>query len=62
MPTPATAPPPLSPASASGQAITLSRAAQHSAKMPVSHAPGSVATRCMATGRSTVQLAADPGL
>ncbi len=63
--------PPLSPSSASGEAITLSRAAQHSAKcdtdrapgrpMPVSHAPGSVATRCMATGRSTVQLAAEPG-
>ncbi|GAB3008357.1 SpoIIE family protein phosphatase [Streptomyces pseudoechinosporeus] len=63
--------PPLSPASASGEAIALSRAAQHSAKcdtdrapghpMPVSHAPGSVAARCMATGRSTVQLAAEPG-
>ena len=63
--------PPLSPASAPGQAITLSRAAQHGAKcdadrtpghpMPVRHAPGSVAARCMATGRSTVQLAAEPG-
>ncbi|MEV3913251.1 MULTISPECIES: SpoIIE family protein phosphatase [Streptomyces] len=61
--------PPLSPAS--GKAITLSRAAQHSAKedtdrapghpVPVSHAPGSVAARCMATGRSTVQLATEPG-
>ncbi|WP_369240290.1 SpoIIE family protein phosphatase [Streptomyces sp. R21] len=63
--------PPLSPASVSGEAIALSRAAQHSAKhdidrdpgppVPVSHAPGSVAARCMATGRSTVQLAAEPG-
>ncbi|MFD3504559.1 SpoIIE family protein phosphatase [Streptomyces sp. NPDC058678] len=63
--------PPRSPASASGGAITLSRAAQHGAQyatdrafghpMPVSHAPGSVAMRCMATGRSTVQLAAEPG-
>ncbi|MFI8836402.1 SpoIIE family protein phosphatase [Streptomyces afghaniensis] len=63
--------PPLSPAPASGEAITLSRAAEHGAKhdtdrapghpMPVSHAPGSVATRCIATGRSTVQLAAEPG-
>ncbi|MDH6437673.1 PAS domain S-box-containing protein [Streptomyces sp. SAI-144] len=67
--------PPLSPASASasasGEAVALSRAARHSAKddtdrapgspMPVSHAPGSVAARCMTTGRSTVQLAAEPG-
>jgi PAS domain-containing protein/anti-sigma regulatory factor (Ser/Thr protein kinase) len=63
--------PPLSPASASGEALTLSRAAQHSAQfdtdrapgrpVPVSHAPDSVAVRCMATGRSTVQLAAEPG-
>jgi PAS domain S-box-containing protein len=67
--------PPLSPASASasasGEAVTLSRAARHSAKddtdrapgppMPVGHAPGSVAARCMSTGRSTVQLAAEPG-
>ncbi|MDQ1014207.1 SpoIIE family protein phosphatase [Streptomyces afghaniensis] len=63
--------PPLSPASASEEAVALSRAAQHSAKcdtgrapgppVPVSHAPGSVAVRCMATGRSTVQLAAEPG-
>ena len=63
--------PPHSPASDSGEAITLSRAAQHSAKgdtdrspgppVPVSHAPGSVAGRCMATGRSTVQLAVEPG-
>ncbi|MDX3697675.1 SpoIIE family protein phosphatase [Streptomyces europaeiscabiei] len=63
--------PPLSPAAASGEAITLSRAARHSVEcdpdrapehpMPVSHAPGSVAARCMATGRSTAQLAAEPG-
>jgi PAS domain-containing protein/anti-sigma regulatory factor (Ser/Thr protein kinase) len=61
--------PPLSPAS--GEAIALSRAARHSAKcdtdrapghpVPVSHAPESVAARCMVTGRSTVQLAAEPG-
>jgi PAS domain-containing protein len=54
-----------------GETVTLSRAARHSAKedtdrapglpMPVSHPPGSVAARCMATGRSTVELAADPG-
>ncbi|MGX1563194.1 SpoIIE family protein phosphatase [Streptomyces sp. NPDC055506] len=54
-----------------GETIVLSRAAQHSAKgdtdrapgpsPQVSHAPGSVAARCMATGRSTVQLAAEPG-
>ncbi|WP_189956721.1 SpoIIE family protein phosphatase [Streptomyces alanosinicus] len=54
-----------------GKTIVLSRAARHSAKedtvrargptTPVSHAPGSVAARCMATGRSTVQLAAEPG-
>ncbi len=63
-------PPPAS-AFTSGDTITLSRAAQHSARedtdrppgttAPVSHAPGSVAARCMATGRSTVQLAAEPG-
>ncbi|MCX5254286.1 SpoIIE family protein phosphatase [Streptomyces canus] len=63
--------PPLSPTSTSGEAVALSRAARHSAKddtdrapgspMPVSHAPGSVAARCMTTGRSTVQLAAEPG-
>ncbi|MEV6953665.1 SpoIIE family protein phosphatase [Streptomyces sp. NPDC051183] len=54
-----------------GETIVLSRAAQHSAKgdtdlapgptTPVSHPPDSVAARCMATGRSTVELAADPG-
>ncbi|MFD5255526.1 SpoIIE family protein phosphatase [Streptomyces bobili] len=63
--------PPLPPASASGEAITLIRAAQHGAKqdtdptpgrpMPLAHAPGSVAARCMAVGTSTVQLAAEPG-
>ncbi|MFF6780761.1 SpoIIE family protein phosphatase [Streptomyces sp. NPDC012510] len=54
-----------------GETIRLSRAAQHSTKedadrapgptTPVTHAPGSVAGRCMATGRSTVELAAAPG-
>ncbi|MDQ0753245.1 PAS domain-containing protein/anti-sigma regulatory factor (Ser/Thr protein kinase) [Streptomyces africanus] len=65
--------PPLSPASGSGsgEAIALSRAATHRAKddtdrapgppVPVSHAPASVAVRCMATGRSTVELATEPG-
>ncbi|MFJ4979266.1 SpoIIE family protein phosphatase [Streptomyces coeruleorubidus] len=63
--------PPSASAFIPGETITLSRAAQHSVKeetdgdpgptMPVSHPPGSVAARCMATGRSTVELAADPG-
>ncbi|MFD5324876.1 SpoIIE family protein phosphatase [Streptomyces sp. NPDC127092] len=63
--------PPSATASAPGETIALSRAARHSAKedtdrapgptTPVSHAPGSVAARCMATGRSTVELASDPG-
>ncbi|MFE4306375.1 SpoIIE family protein phosphatase [Streptomyces sp. NPDC056891] len=54
-----------------GETIVLSRAAQHRAKedtdrapgptTPVSHPPGSVAARCMATGSSTVELAAEPG-
>ncbi|KJK35271.1 PAS/PAC sensor protein [Streptomyces variegatus] len=54
-----------------GETIEVSRAAEHSARedtdrapgrtMPVSHAPGSVAARCMATGRSTVELVAAPG-
>ncbi|MFF5973101.1 SpoIIE family protein phosphatase [Streptomyces sp. NPDC012769] len=58
-------------ASAPGETVVLSRAARHSAEedadrapgpaTPVSHAPGSVAARCMATGRSTVELAARPG-
>jgi hypothetical protein len=53
------------------ETIELSRAAEHSARedtgpapgrtMPVSHAPGSVAARCMAIGRSTVELVAAPG-
>ena len=61
--------PPPSPAS--GEAIALRRAARHSATYdtdgapghpaPVGHAPDSVAARCMATGRSLVQLAAEPG-
>lgn len=63
--------PPSAPASAPGETIVLSRAAQRSTKdgsdrvsghtMPVSHPPGSVAARCLATGRSTVELAAEPG-
>ncbi len=63
--------PPSASAFVPGETMTLSRAAQHSAKedtdgtpglpMPVSHPPGSVAARCVATGRSTVELAADPG-
>lgn len=63
-------PPPAS-AVAPGETIALSRAARHSAKedadrepgpaTPVSHPPGSVAARCMATGRSTAELAAQPG-
>ncbi|MFD8972835.1 SpoIIE family protein phosphatase [Streptomyces sp. NPDC059593] len=54
-----------------GETLVLSCAARHSAKdgtdlapgppTPVSHTPGSVAARCMATGTSTVELAADPG-
>jgi PAS domain-containing protein len=56
---------------APGETIGLSRAAQHSTKAdavqapgattPVTHAPGSVAARCMAAGRPTVELAAEPG-
>ncbi|MFD8224311.1 SpoIIE family protein phosphatase [Streptomyces massasporeus] len=55
----------------SGEPVVLSRAARHSAQdatdpapgppAPVSHAPGSVAARCLASGRSTVELAAEPG-
>ncbi|SMQ21005.1 PAS fold [Streptomyces sp. Ag82_O1-12] len=61
--------PPLPPAS--GEAVALRRAARHGAEhatdrdpghpAPVRHAPDSVAARCMATGTSTVQLAAEPG-
>ncbi|MFF5369503.1 SpoIIE family protein phosphatase [Streptomyces sp. NPDC013187] len=63
--------PPSVPASDPSETIRLSRAAQHSTKTdagqdpeataPVTHAPGSVAARCMATGRSTVELAVEPG-
>ncbi|MDX3797732.1 SpoIIE family protein phosphatase [Streptomyces sp. AK04-3B] len=63
--------PPSASAFAPAETITLSRAAQHSAKddaerapgptTRVMHAPGSVAARCMATGRSTVELAVEPG-
>ncbi|MFD7974507.1 SpoIIE family protein phosphatase [Streptomyces sp. NPDC059071] len=63
--------PPSASAFTPGEPIALSRAAQHSAEedtdrapgpaTPVSHTPGSVAARCMATGRSTVELAAQPG-
>ncbi|MCY0930693.1 SpoIIE family protein phosphatase [Streptomyces sp. H27-H1] len=63
--------PPSASAFAPGETITLCRAAEHSAKLDtgraarpttaISHAPGSVAARCMVTGRSTVELAADPG-
>ncbi|MFD5909825.1 SpoIIE family protein phosphatase [Streptomyces massasporeus] len=55
----------------SGEPVVLSRAARHSAQddtdrapgptTPVSHPPGSVAARCLATGRSAVELAAEPG-
>ncbi|MFJ4199652.1 SpoIIE family protein phosphatase [Streptomyces sviceus] len=62
---------PPSPATfAPGDTLTLSRAARHSAQegtdrragpaMPVRHARDSVAARCLITGRSTVQLAAEP--
>ncbi|MER6784202.1 SpoIIE family protein phosphatase [Streptomyces sp. NPDC000658] len=63
--------PPSASAFTPGETIRLSRAAQHSAKegadpVPgptkrVTHAPGSVAARCMATGLSTVELAVEPG-
>ncbi|MDX2683005.1 ATP-binding SpoIIE family protein phosphatase [Streptomyces sp. NY05-11A] len=63
--------PPSVSAFAPGEDISLSRAAQHSAKedtdrapgppTPVRHTAGSVAARCMSTGRSTVELAAEPG-
>ncbi|MFD7453819.1 SpoIIE family protein phosphatase [Kitasatospora sp. NPDC059827] len=62
--------PPASAAVAAGGTITLARAARHSAKEdpdeppgpagPVGYAPGSVVARCMSTGRSVVQLAAEP--
>ncbi|MFF6806765.1 SpoIIE family protein phosphatase [Streptomyces sp. NPDC012616] len=63
--------PPSASARTPGQTIALSRAARHSAKEDadrapgpttrVTHAPGTVAARCMATGRSTVELAVEPG-
>ncbi|MFC8140890.1 SpoIIE family protein phosphatase [Streptomyces paradoxus] len=63
--------PPSGSAFTPGETIRLSRAAQHSTKVDagrapaattaVTHAPGSVAARCMATGRSTVELAAGAG-
>ncbi|MGR4880366.1 SpoIIE family protein phosphatase [Streptomyces sp. LARHCF249] len=63
--------PPSASAFTPGEAIALNRAAQHSAKEdtdrapgptpPVSHTPGSIAARCMATGTSAVELAAEPG-
>ncbi|MCL8016267.1 SpoIIE family protein phosphatase [Streptomyces sp. AS02] len=63
--------PPSVSAFTSGEPIVLSRAARHSAHedtgrapgptTPVSHPPGSVAARCMTAGRSTVELAAEPG-
>ncbi|MBT2471556.1 SpoIIE family protein phosphatase [Streptomyces sp. ISL-66] len=63
--------PPSASAFTPGEAIALSRAAQHSAKedtdrapgptTSVGHAPGSIAARCMATGRSAVELVAEPG-
>ncbi|MFD8706955.1 SpoIIE family protein phosphatase [Kitasatospora sp. NPDC059648] len=62
--------PPSSAALTTGGTITLSRAARHSAKeeadrppepvTPVGYAAGSVAARCMVTGSSMVQLAAEP--
>ncbi|KOV97597.1 PAS/PAC sensor protein [Streptomyces sp. NRRL B-1140] len=63
--------PPSGLPSAPGETIGLTRAAEHSTKAdagqapgvttPVTHAPGSVAARCMAAGRSTVELAVEPG-
>ncbi|MGA5065274.1 hypothetical protein ACPB9E_16180 [Streptomyces exfoliatus] len=63
--------PPSASAFTPGETIALNRAAQHSAKedsdrapepaTPISHTPCSVAARCIATGRSTVELAAQPG-
>ncbi|GAA2254776.1 SpoIIE family protein phosphatase [Streptomyces indiaensis] len=63
--------PPLGSPFAPGDTIRLSRAARHStqedagpaqgAPTPVTCAPGSVGARCLAAGRSTVELAAEPG-
>ncbi|MFD9037539.1 SpoIIE family protein phosphatase [Streptomyces bottropensis] len=54
-----------------GETIRLSCAARHSAQentdrapgptAPVTHTPGSAAARCLGTGTSTVELAAEPG-
>ncbi|MFD5462630.1 SpoIIE family protein phosphatase [Kitasatospora sp. NPDC127059] len=62
--------PPASAAVAAGGTVTLVRAARNSAKedpdgalapvAPVGYAPGSVVARCMSTGRSLAQLAAEP--
>ncbi|MEE1788682.1 SpoIIE family protein phosphatase [Streptomyces sp. SP17BM10] len=62
--------PPSTSAVTAGGTLTLTRAARHSAKdhpgwpngsgTPVGYAPGSVPARCMATGTSVVQLAAEP--
>ncbi|MDT0386105.1 ATP-binding SpoIIE family protein phosphatase [Streptomyces dubilierae] len=63
--------PPSASAFTPGETVRLSRAARYTSKedagrdagptTPVTHAPGSVAARCMATRRSTVELAAEPG-
>ncbi|MFD8008845.1 SpoIIE family protein phosphatase [Streptomyces sp. NPDC058955] len=63
--------PPTVSAFTSGGTVVLSRAARHGVKedttgapghtAPVSHPPASVAARCLATGASTVELAAEPG-
>ncbi|CAG7613514.1 PAS sensor protein [Actinacidiphila bryophytorum] len=63
--------PPSASAFAPGETVVLGRAARHAATedtdrpaepaTPVSHAADSVVARCMAAGRSTVELAAEPG-
>ncbi|MFC8348233.1 SpoIIE family protein phosphatase [Streptomyces sp. NPDC057280] len=63
--------PPAESAGHPDEAVTLVRAARHSAQdgsdraagptTPVTHSAGSVAARCLTTGRSTVELAVDPG-
>ena len=63
--------PPLTAAFTVDGAVELSRAAEHGLEddpdrhpaptTPVDYAPDTVAARCMATGRSTVQLAEEPG-
>ncbi|MER6242129.1 SpoIIE family protein phosphatase [Streptomyces griseorubiginosus] len=66
--------PPSPPTTSRDEPLTLSRAARYGAKaddslpagpggtVPVTHAVHSVAATCMATGRSTVELAVDPGV